>query len=195
MADFYRELGDRYSVPLNPHNRWGGTKVLRQSWLSQRAQLGFQPVLLIDEAQEMRLEVLSELRLLCSAELDARPLLTVVLCGDNRLADMLRSQELRPLQSRLRVRLHLEPADREELLACLQHVLSNAGAPSLMTPELQSALCEHAAGNYRVLMTQADELLHAAAQREAPVLDEKLFFEVFSSRPAPTRNKSAAGRR
>jgi general secretion pathway protein A len=195
MADFYRELGDRYGVQLNPHNRWGGTKALRQSWLSQRAQLGFQPVLLIDEAQEMRLEVLSELRLLCSAELDARPLLTVVLCGDNRLADMLRSQELRPLQSRLRVRLHLEPADREELLACLQHVLSNAGAPSLMTPELQSALCEHAAGNYRVLMTQADELLHAAAQREAPVLDEKLFFEVFSSRPAPTRNKSAAGRR
>ena len=194
MADFYREIGDRYNVPLNPHNRWGGTKLLRQSWQSHRAQLGFQPVLLIDEAQEMRLDVLSELRLLCTAELDARPLLTVVLCGDNRLDAMLKSPELRPLQSRLRVRLHLEPADREELQACLRHVLVQAGAPALMTPELQSALCDHAAGNYRVLMTQADELLSAAAQREPPVLDEKLFFEVFSSRPAPARSKPAVRR-
>ncbi len=73
-------------------------------------------------------------------------------------------------------------------------MLVQAGAPALMTPELQSALCDHAAGNYRVLMTQADELLSAAAQREAPVLDEKLFFEVFSSRPAPARSKPAVRR-
>lgn len=195
MTDFYRELGDRYGVKLNPSNRWGGTKVLRQSWHSQRDQLGFQPVLLVDEAQEMRLEVLCELRLLCTTELDARPLLTVVLCGDNRLVDRLKLPELRPLQSRLRVRLHLEPVSREELLACLKHTLSQAGAPTLMTEELQAALCDHAAGNYRTLMTQADELLTAAVQCEAPRLDEKLFFEVFSPNPAPTRQKSAAVRR
>lgn len=195
MADFYRELGDRFRVKLNPHNRWAGTQALRQSWLSQCTQLGFHPVLLIDEAQEMRLDVLSELRLLCSAELDARALLTVVLCGDNRLRDKLRLPELLPLHSRLRVRLQLEPVDRQELLAYLQHALSQAGAPSLMTPEVQAALCDHAAGNYRLLCNQANELLHAAAQREAPAIDEKLFFEVFAPPPAPPRGKPAGARR
>lgn len=195
LADFYRELGDRFRVKLTPHNRWAGTQALRQSWLSHCSQLGLHPVLLIDEAQEMRLEVLCELRLLCTAELDARALLTVVLCGDSRLRDKLRLPELLPLQSRLRVRLQLEPVDREELLACLRHALAQAGAPSLMTPEVQSALCEHAAGNYRVLCNQANELLAAAAQREVPVLDEKLFFEVFSCQPTSPRGKSAGARR
>lgn len=194
LADFYRELGDRFRVKLNPHNRWAGTQALRQSWLSQCTQLGVHPVLLIDEAQEMRLDVLSELRLLCSAELDARALLTVVLCGDSRLRDKLRLPELLPLHSRLRIRLHLEAVDREELLSCLRHSLAQAGAPSLMTPEVQAALCDHAAGNYRVLCNQANELLHAAAHREAPGIDEKLFFEVFSCPPAPPR-KAAGARR
>lgn len=195
LADFYRELGDRFAVKLNPHNRWAGTQALRNSWLSQCTQLGFHPVLLCDEAQEMRPDVLSELRLLCSAELDARALLTVVLCGDSRLRDKLRLPELLPLHSRLRVRLHLEPLDREELLASLQHSLLQAGAPALMTPQVQAALCDHAAGNYRLLCNQANELLHAAAQREAPTIDEKLFFEVFAAPPPAVRTKAAGARR
>ncbi|MEN3291510.1 MAG: hypothetical protein V7642_763 [Burkholderiales bacterium] len=48
-----------------------------------------------------------------------------------------------------------------------------------MTPQLRHALCDHAAGNYRILTTLAAELL-AAAQRELPALDEKLYLEVFA---------------
>ena len=32
VADFYRELGDLFGVELSPHNRWAGTKVLRERW-------------------------------------------------------------------------------------------------------------------------------------------------------------------
>jgi hypothetical protein len=58
-----------------------------------------------------------------------------------------------------------------------------------MTPMLQHTLCDHAAGNYRILTTLAAELLAAAAQRELPQLDEKLYLEVFAQpeRPAPRR--------
>ena len=45
----------------------------------------------------------------------------------------------------------------------------------------------HAAGNYRVLTTMSAQLLSAAVQRQAAVLDEKLYFEVF----ADTKNASA----
>ena len=54
-----------------------------------------------------------------------------------------------------------------------------------MTAELKAALADHAAGNYRVLMNLADELLAVAAARELPRLDEKLFFDVFGQTPKP----------
>jgi hypothetical protein len=55
-----------------------------------------------------------------------------------------------------------------------------------------TTLCDHALGNYRVLTTMAAELLAAAAEREADVLDEKLYFEVFASAPAKPRRAGAA---
>ena len=78
---------------------------------------------------------------------------------DARLPERLRSAELLPLGSRLRRRLVLDYASRDELLACLEHLLDAAGNPSLMTTELKATLADHAAGNYRVLMNLADELL------------------------------------
>ena len=63
-ADFYRELGDIFSVKLSPSNRWGGFKTLRERWRSHVASSRIKPVLLIDEAQKMTSDVLSELRIL-----------------------------------------------------------------------------------------------------------------------------------
>ncbi len=34
LADFYREMGDLFGVPLRPHNRWGGFKALREAWFA-----------------------------------------------------------------------------------------------------------------------------------------------------------------
>jgi general secretion pathway protein A len=52
-ADFYRELGDVFSVKLSPSNRWGGFKALRERWRAHLTSSRIKPVLLIDEAQEM----------------------------------------------------------------------------------------------------------------------------------------------
>ena len=114
-----------------------------------------------------------------------RQLLTVVLAGDARLPERLRSAELLPLGSRIRRRLVLEYATRDELLACLEQRLVAAGNPSMMTHELKATLADHAAGNYRVLMNLADELLTVAADRDLPRLDEGLFLDVFGQTPKP----------
>jgi general secretion pathway protein A len=194
MADFYRELGALFGVQLHPHNRWGGAKVLRERWQEHIDASLCRPVLIIDEAQEMQPSVLNELRLLCSARLDSHLLLTVVLAGDQRLLQHFRSEELLPLDSRMRVRLVLERASPEELRELLHHALTKAGAPKLMTAELVATLCDHAQGNPRALMNMAGELLALAAQREAQHIDEKLFFETFAA-PAPAQAKLAARRR
>lgn len=194
LADFYRELGDIFGVGLRPSNRWAGFKALRERWLSHLESSRIRAVLLIDEAQEMTPQALSELRLLSSARFDSQPLLCVVLAGDARLIEKLRHDDLVPLGSRIRTRLTTEFASRQELLACLEHLLADAGNASLMTPQLRQTLCDHAAGNYRILTTMAAELLAVGAQRELPQLDEKLYLDVFAPpdsapkrRVAPTR--------
>lgn len=195
IADFYREMGELFGVELHPHNRWGGAKILRQRWQTHIDEALSRPVLVIDEAQEMQPPVLAELRLLASADLDSRILLTIVLAGDGRLADRLRSDEFLPLASRVRVRLTIERATPQDLQDCLRHALQQAGAPTLMTPEVIATLCDHAQGNPRALMIMAGELLAAAVQREAHQIDEALFFETCTvatagdTRPAIRRRR------
>ncbi len=151
-------------------------------------------MLIIDEAQETLTTVLCELRILASKDLDSKQLLCVVFAGDARLPERLRSAELLPLGSRIRRRLTLDYASRDELLACLDHLLAAAGNPSLMTSELRVTLADHAAGNYRVLMNLGDELLTVAADRELARLDEKLFLDVFAQAPK-TKPAAAAKKR
>ena len=194
IADFYREMGDIFGVALRPHNRWGGFKILREAWLAHVQTTRRRALLLIDEAQEMRPAVLCELRLLASARFDSQSLLCVVLAGDARLIEKLRREELIPLGSRIRTRLATEHASREELMACLEHLLNGAGNSSLMTVPLRQTLCDHAAGNYRILTTLAAELLAVAAQRELPVLDEKLYLEIFAQPTNPGPRRAAAKR-
>jgi general secretion pathway protein A len=191
--DFYRELGDLFGVPLAAHNRWGGFKALRARWADHITSTLARPVLIIDEAQEALTPVFNELRVLASKELDSRQLLCVVFAGDARLVERFRSPDLLPLGSRIRRRLILDYAQRDELLACLDYLLDAAGNHSLMTTELKATLADHAAGNYRVLMNLADELLAVATDRELARLDEKLFLDVFAqtpkAKPSPAARK------
>jgi type II secretory pathway predicted ATPase ExeA len=191
VADFYRELGDVFGVPLRPHNRWHGAKVLRERWIGHLETTLLRPVLLVDEAQEMNAAVLNELRLLASTRFDSRQILTVILAGDARLLEQFRRADLVPLGSRIRTRLALEAAPADELRGTLTHLLAAAGNSALMTPDLITTLADHALGNHRVLMTLAGELLTAAAHKELPQLDEKLYFEVFAV-PTPAKTLGPA---
>lgn len=194
LSDFYRELGDLFGIGMRTSNRWGGFKALRTRWLDHLGSTHRRPVILIDEAQEMTAMVLNELRLIASARFDSQSLLCVVFAGDARFIEKLRREELVPLGSRIRTRLATETATREELLACLEHLLTTAGNASLMTQELRYTLCEHAAGNYRIFISMAAELLMSATQRNLTVLDEKLYLQVFAP-PETPRARRAPGAR
>ncbi len=190
LADFYRELGHLFGVPLSPHNRWNSSKALREKWLAHIEASIYRPVLLIDEAQEMNSAVFSELRLLSSADLDSRSILTIVLAGDQRLSARLQDMELLPIASRIRSRLRLETLTPKQLQECLNHLLKAAGNPRLLTASLVATLCEHASGNLRLLMNMANDLLAAASHQERDQIDEKLYFEVFALDPKPSAKPS-----
>jgi len=195
MMDFYRELGDVFGLSLAPANRYGSFRSLRQKWATHCEQTLSHPLLLVDEAQEMPTECLTELRLLSSEQFDSKNLLTVVLCGDTRLPDRFRELALMPLGSRIRVRLLLTLYSRDELLEFLNHQLTVAGAPSLMTDPLKETLVEHAGGNLRVLTNMSTDLLEEAITRDLKQLDEKLYIELFSGQSVrKTFQGSATGK-
>jgi type II secretory pathway predicted ATPase ExeA len=188
VGDFYRELGELFEVGLTPANRYGGFKALRNRWKAHCNSTLMRPVLLVDEAQHVSTECLTELRLMQSDRFDSQSLLFIILCGDNRLPERFRSADLMPLGSRIGPRLVMMPLSPEQLQDYLRFALEQAGNAQLMTAELISILAAHCANNLRVLNHMAAELLAAAAEQNLPRIDEALFFKVFSpsdGRPRP----------
>ncbi len=191
LGDFYRELGELFNVGLSPANRYGSFKSLRTRWKTHCQSTLLRPVLLIDEAQQVSVDCLTELRLLQSHHFDSQSLLFTILCGDSRLPERFRTADLLPLGSRIGPRLVLSPLSPEQLQDYLSFALDQAGNGQLMTDELIGTLAAHAANNLRVLNQMAAELLVAAADRNLPRIDESLFFELFS----PTGSKPARNNR
>lgn len=194
VTDFYREIGDLFGVPVSTSNRWGAYKTVRAKWQEHIQQTLFRPVLLVDEAQEMSPMLLAELRLLGSTKLDTCTIITVILCGDRRLEDKLRTPDLLPVASRIRTRLVLDAEAPDVLGTMLRHLLATAGNAALMTDELQRTVCEHATGNRRVLMNLCNELLVLAVAKNAKRLDESLYLELTSADHRPARAAATPGR-
>ncbi len=189
LGDFYRELGELFNVGLSPANRYGGFKALRSKWQTHCQSTLLRPVLLIDEAQQVSVDCLTELRLLQSHHFDSQSLLFTILCGDTRLPERFRSADLLPLGSRIGPRLVLVPLSPEQLQDYLRFALDQAGNAQLMTDELICTLSAHAANNLRVINQMAAELLAAAAEQNLTRIDESLFFQLLSPTGSPSRRK------
>ena len=94
--------------------------------LKQHAQ-GKRTVLVIDEAQNLRAEVLEQIRLLTNLEVATQKLLQIILIGQPELQAILARPELRQLTQRITARFHLTPLSKEETAAYIQHRLQIVG--------------------------------------------------------------------
>jgi type II secretory pathway predicted ATPase ExeA len=84
-------------------------------------------VLIIDEAQNLPLSVLEQIRILSNLETDKEKLLQIILVGQLNLQSLLRSPELRQLDQRVSIRYQLEPLDRDGVSGYVAHRLTIAG--------------------------------------------------------------------
>jgi len=88
---------------------------------------GLRVVLVIDEAQDLSVEALEQVRLLTNLETDTQKLLQVILLGQPELRDVLARPELRQLAQRITARYHLTPLGPNETAAYLRHRFAVAG--------------------------------------------------------------------
>ena len=84
-------------------------------------------VLISDEAQNLPLPVLEQIRILSNLETDKEKLLQIILVGQLNLQTLLRSPEMRQLDQRVSIRYELKPLDRETVAAYVAHRLTIAG--------------------------------------------------------------------
>jgi general secretion pathway protein A len=121
-------------------------------------------VLIIDEAQNLPLSVLEQIRILSNLETDKEKLLQIILVGQLDLGTLLRSPELRQLDQRVSIRYQLEPLDRETVGAYVAHRLTIAGGSAAVTfaPKALDLLHQLSGGIPRLINLICDRALLAA---------------------------------
>jgi general secretion pathway protein A len=124
---------------------------------------GRRTVLIIDEAQNLSMEVLEELRLLTNLETTRHKLLQVILIGQPELAAVLRRPQLRQLAQRVTARYHLRPFSLAETRAYVEHRMAVAGRrkPIFTTAALRAAH-RRAGGIPRLINSVCDRALLGA---------------------------------
>src|SRR5690348_10254978 len=136
---------------------------------------GLRVVLIADEAQELSIESLEQVRLLTNLETPTQKLLQVILLGQPELRDKLHQAELRQLAQRITARYHLTPLDRGETEAYVRHRLAVAGAARSPFSRLGlRALYQRSGGIPRLINVIADRALMAGFAREQDSIGERL---------------------
>lgn len=136
---------------------------------------GLRVVLIVDEAQELSVESLEQIRLLTNLETPTQKLLQIILIGQPELRELLAKPELRQLAQRITARYHLEPLDAEETAAYIRHRLEVAGLSRMPFTRLGlSALFQRSGGIPRVINIIADRTMTAGFALEQNKLGEQL---------------------
>lgn len=132
---------------------------------------GRNTVLIIDEAQHLRPEVLEQLRLLTNLETDTKKLLQVILIGQPELQLLLKRQELRQLAQRITARYHLLPLNEDEIGLYVLHRLQVAGRfEPLFTGKAIKILQKYSGGIPRLINLLCERALMAGyAQSRLPI--------------------------
>lgn len=132
---------------------------------------GLRVVLIIDEAQNLSVEALEQIRLLTNLETATQKLLQILLLGQPELRDMLARPELRQLAQRVTARYHLTPLSRAETDVYVRHRLAVAGAQRpLFTPLALRYLHWRSGGVPRLINVIADRALVAGYVAEMPAV-------------------------
>jgi len=136
---------------------------------------GMNTVVIIDEAQNLDIDVLEQLRLLTNLETNERKLLQIILLGQPELQEMLGQPELRQLSQRITARYHLTPLLQDDLEIYIRHRLSVAGTEEkIFEDDAIKKVYALSDGVPRLINVICDRALLAAFVDEKRVVDSEI---------------------
>lgn len=145
------------------------------SFLIEQYAAGRKVLLIIDEAQNLSLKVLEEIRLLSGIESTKEKVLRIILAGQPELNEKMDSPELVQLAQRVRLRFHLGALSREDLRLYVKHRLEVAGAEGreIFTEDTFPELYKYSGGVPRLVNTLCDTAMMAAFSDDRDVVTLK----------------------
>ena len=168
LAAICDELGVIYDKNLSTLKNL--IDLLNQHLLAVHAS-GRRTVLLIDEAQNLSLDVLEQIRLLTNLETSKTKLLQIILVGQPELKQLLKRQDLRQLNQRITARYHLLPLSLDDTHAYIRHRLTVCnGNPDLFKPGAIRKIYKLSSGIPRVINILCDRALLGAYSTNARVI-------------------------
>lgn len=166
-----------------------------QSFFIREYSKGKRVVLIIDEAQNLSVDMLEELRMLSNINAGKDQLLQLILVGQPQLKDLLSRPDMLQLAQRIGSDFHLTPLSREEVHSYIETRLTIAGARrNIFSPAAMDVVAEQSRGVPRVINIIADTALVYAfsAQEETvsedtvkTVIRDKLDYGVFGLASSP----------
>ena len=144
------------------------TRIIRRQLLELTSARKQKVVLIIDEASLLRLEVFTELHTITQFEADSKPLLPIILAGQNNLLDLLIYRTSIPLSSRIIAKSHLQGVCRKDMELYIQHHLKIAGVKhQIFSEQAITAIHQGSGGLFRRANHLARGALIAAANEKA----------------------------
>jgi len=142
------------------------------NFLIEQYAAGRKVLLIVDEAQNLSMRVLEEIRLLSGVETTKEKVLRIILAGQPELNEKLDAPELIQLTQRIRLRFHLTTLSAPEMRAYIQHRLEVAGAGDrqIFEEECFAEIFRYTGGVPRLVNTLCDTALMAAFTADRDVV-------------------------
>jgi type II secretory pathway predicted ATPase ExeA len=142
-------------------------------FLVEQYAAGRKVLLIVDEAQNLSLRVLEEVRLLSGVETTKDKVLRIILAGQPELNDKLDAPELVQLAQRIRLRFHLGTLSIEDMRAYIQHRLEVAGGADreIFAEQTFGVIYRYSGGVPRLVNTLCDTAMMAAYTADRDYVD------------------------
>jgi len=170
ILEIYRQILAEFEMYTATSSRAVLTRLIRKQ-IEDLARTKIQPILVVDEASLLRLEVFSELHTITQFECDSKPWLPIILAGQKNLADNLLHRHAASLASRIMSRIHLDAVTRKVMDEYLDHHLTIAGIKNSPFEEAAvTAIFQGSGGIFRKANHLARGALIAAASEKSQIV-------------------------
>ncbi|MCF7969737.1 MAG: AAA family ATPase [Methylococcaceae bacterium] len=152
-------------------------------FITQKSNAGIRVVLIVDEAQNMDIQTLEELRLLSNINTEQQIMLQLILVGQPELVDKLNQPELIQFSQRISIEYHLTPLNYEETEQYINFRLKVAGSTeNIFLPSACAALFYYSSGVPRLINNLADLALVFAFAADKKEINWKVIVDVVRER-------------
>ena len=169
-------------IETKARNKFALIDALNQFLVTQTSQ-GHNVVLIIDEAQNLGVRQLEQIRLLSNLETEKEKLLQIILVGQPELLDKLKLPQLRQLNQRIAVRYHVLPLDPTELEEYIHHRLKvaqnshHSHSTIRFTKDAIETIYDLSKGTPRMVNIICDRALLAGFVQEAWTIDKNIIYK------------------